>query len=111
MALAHTNQNITNARPSDMLGGKEIVIRISSQDIQPEPQPDNSITMQPEDPAKPLDTENSFHDAMLVSLSSYHTDNRLDAFWQMLEKEVAEAVSSFQEEEVPYGLLRWAKRA
>lgn len=109
MALSHTNQNITNARASDMLGGKEIVIKISSQDIQPEPAPDNSISMYPEDPTKSLDPETSFHDAMLVSLSSINA-NELIPFWEWLERTVAQNLDAFKDEEVPYGLLRWAKR-
>lgn len=111
MSLFRTNPNITRAAPSDMLGGKELVIRISSEDMQPEVEPDNSITVHPEDPTKGLEVERSFHDAMLLALYSYHTDNQLDAFWQLVEKEIAEAIPSFKDEEVPHALLRWAKRA
>ena len=110
MALSHTNQNITNPRrASDLLGGKELVIRITSEDIQPDPVPDNSISMQPEDPAKPIDPETSFHDALLTALGGTMR-NEYAPFWEWLERTVAQNLDAFRNEEVPYGLLRWAKR-
>ena len=110
------NPNILRRPPAaSLLGdsGLTMTVTVKPADLIPEP-PQPGIRVVPEDVAAggvSMDEENSFHDALALALGYGKAPPEQQAFWEWLQRTVVQNLDAFKDEELPYSILRWSKRA